>query len=406
MTLILDPEEVASAERTELDLQAGGLEVRKDPGPDFGDAEIQAFIAQQTYGAAMIDYTLPPRTIKIPLRITGDTSAAFDDLRYSLAAKCSRINEKGGWLKKATASGRVRYADLFQAKLHLDEGWFAENRDVDLGAELELMALPDFYGDPVVLESFEGTGHASDTFQILGDLPGRFDMTVEELATQTQMGLAWFFRSRNYSSAATANWALEAEALDLKVGAEKKALTGAGGGEAVYHPRLSGIWTPVVGTAIGGSEYLTHAGLYDTWARVYTTDDNPPWLRFVYDVGDLINPEELAPVQIPASDNFYLVNLGQINLPRLPFGTHRWDGTIQAYTEEEGLGTVYVDRLYFLCADESSGLLSGTARYVDGAEAVARDNFLQAGGALAGKIADTGQTWAGAGDATDFEVVA
>lgn len=405
--LILDPEEVASADRAQLDLHSGSIRVAEG-GPDWGQAEVDTFMAKLRMGSLPIDTEWPNRTITIPLLV--GASGDFDAARILLQEKVGRINEEGGWLKRQIIggsygeAGAYLFADIVKATLKLGGDSTQAREGVDANAQLTLEALPDFYGDPISLTAFEGTGGAASTFQIKGNMPGRLDMTVADLSGNDQLGLGWFARCRNYSSASTAAWAIEAESMTRKTGAEEVALTGASNGKAVLLPNLGSIWTPILGTNLGGS-YLTHAGLYDVWARVYTKAvTGLPWLRLVYDVGDLINPTTLAPIQLPGPENFYLVPLGQINLSRLPYGTHRWEGILQGYSTAENQG-VYIDQLRFFCADESSGILSGTERLVAGTTITARDYFLQTSGALTGKKADTGQTWSGEGDADDFSVV-
>jgi hypothetical protein len=156
-----------------------------------------------------------------------------------------------------------------------------------------------------------------------------------------------------------------------------------------------------------GGNFLNHVGLYDVWARVYTTSEEPPWLRLVYDVGDLVAPTENVQVRVPNAGGFYLVHLGQINLKQAAFGTHRWAGEIQSYGEI-GAENVAVDKLWFFNADEGSGILKGApaaSTFGRSSTSVGRDDFNQAAGELTGKTADVGGVWSGAGDNADFEVV-
>lgn len=392
-SLILDPAEVAIADRKELDLEKEGLKIRKDPGPDWGDAAITAFIAARNYGAAMIDYTLPPRKITIPLVVSGSAGGGnFDDLRNTLQAKCSRINEEGGWLKRKLPSGKIMYADLFEATLHLSAGWFTEHREVDLEAMLEFQALPDFYGARIDLASFEGTAAASQVNQVKGNLPGRVDFLVSEKSGNDQLGLGFHFRCQHYSSASTAAWDYQAEALTPLDTAAETELTGASG-KTIRHNNLGIDWTPVLSTNLKAGTYLTHLGVYDVFSRVYTTSEEPPWLRLLYDVGDTIAPSANPQKQLPGSGNFYLVYLGQINLRALAVGTHRWQGIIQGRGAVGG-ENVYVDRLWFFCADENTGILTaplGTFGVGSGTYKV-RDDFNQTGN-LTGLAAAVGGTY-------------
>lgn len=406
--IILDPAEVAIEGRTELPLEGAGLSIYYE-GLDFGDQEIRTFMAEGLFGSTPIDHDWPLRTIKIPLIVRAYGTETFDDIRAKLEAKIARINEDGGgWLKRILPSGRHIFADLVEAKLHLSASWLAENRNIDREATLELQALPDFYGDEITESTFEGTGDAAQTLKVKGTLPARItSLKVEDKSGLDQYGLGFHLRCRNYSSASTAAWAYEAEALTPLDIAAEVALSGASGGNAIRHNNLGTEWTPVLSTNLKAGTYLTHKGLYDVWVRVYTTSATLPWLRFVWDVGDIVAPSENTQIQIPGLKGFYLVNLGQIMLRSVPFGEHRWQGVIQARGETGG-ENVYIDRLRLFCGDEASGILSGTPASVTpvAASYLVRDEYLQSPGAATGKTAAIGGVYAKVtnSDTTDYEV--
>jgi hypothetical protein len=404
--VILDPQEIALPDRTELNLNAGAIRVDEE-GIDWGNAEIEAFMAQQQFGEAIIDYRLPNRVISMPMILgaVGDFTLA----RRALQAKVSRINEEGGSLKRVLNDNTYGFFDLVKATLKFGGSRYQTTADgFDPDAELVLEALPDFYGPKITLSNHEGTGDLVFTEEIKGNLPGRVDMTVTDLSGKNQSGLLWSFRCRNYSSASTALPTYEAEALTPLDNAAEVALTGASGGSTVRHNNLSTTWTPVLSTQLkGGGSHLTHKGLYDVYARVYTTSPTPPYLHLVYDVGDLTSPTENDPVQIPGANSFYIVHLGQINLRAAQFGAHRWQGVIQGYGSTGGQN-VYIDRLWLQCSDESSGVMTGAQQSGIGLQAFkARDQFLQAEGPLTGLAAEVGgKTWAvmEGSDTTDFTV--
>lgn len=407
--LILDPAEVALADRAELDLHADNIRVLPE-GIDWGTAEIEAYMAQQQMGESVIDYRLPNRIIKIPLILgaTGD----FDAARLAIQAKVSRINEEGGWLKRELIGGSYGeagsrlFCDLVKATLKMGGSIYVASSGFDPDAELELEALPDFYGEQETLGKHEGTGDLSFTEQIKGNLPARVDIEVTNQSVQDQRGLGWCLRCTNYDSAATASWAYEAEALTPLDIAAEFSVSGASGGKVIRHANLGTDWTPVLSTNLKGGGYLTHAGVYDVWVRAYATSEQPPWLRLAYDVGDMAGAVVNEQVQIPGFKNFYLVNLGQINLRRAPMGQHRWQGTIQARGLSGG-EVVYIDRLYFFDAVEGSGVLTSSMETEIGISAYSgRDEFRQTAGALTGKSAAVGGTYAALSKSatTDFEV--
>lgn len=380
--VVLNPPEVATKGRIELNLHSGAILVDQQ-GIDFGDQEIEAFMAEMLMGQRPIDSRWPNRVITIPLLIgaTGD----FDAARIALQAEVGRINEEGGWLRRRIIggdygeAGKHLFADLVKATLKLGGGTLPASEGFDPNAELILEALPDFYGDEIVEAAFEGTGDASTTILTKGNLPGRVtSLTVTDKSGNDQLGLGWHFRCRNYSSAETAKWAYEAEAMTPLDAAAEVELTGASGGKAVLHSNLSTSWTPVLSTNLRAGSFLTHKGLYDVWARVYSTSSTPPWLRLLYDIGDLVAPSENRQVQVPGKEAFYLVNLGQINLQAVPFGEQRWEGIVQAYGASGG-ENISIDRLYFFCGDESSGTPQAPLSFQTPAAGYkARDEFNQA----------------------------
>lgn len=156
-----------------------------------------------------------------------------------------------------------------------------------------------------------------------------------------------------------------------------------------------------------GGNMLTHTGLYDVWARVSTSSSNRPWLRLLYDVGDLVAPVPNVAVQIPGNEGgSYLVPLGLVNLQRKALGEHRWGGVIQAQGAAGG-ENVTIDKLFFFNADECGGILKGSMSTDIGLGGMkVRDEFNQSAGVLAGvALPDGTGNWATSGSAKgDFEV--
>lgn len=405
--IILDPVEVALADRDELELHDEPFQVGEE-GPDWGTAEIEGFMARRDVGEAMIDYRLPNRTVTIPLTL--GAGGSFDLARQLLQAKVSRINEEGGWLKRILPSGKYVFLDIVKASLKYGgSSHQALVGGFDPNVELVLEALPEFYGDVIDLKTHEGTGSVAWVEQIDGNLPGRVDLEVNELASKDQLGLAWHFRCRNYSAASTAAWAYEAEALTLLDAASVVALLGASGGNAVRHNNLATAWTPVLSLRLTAGTYLTHVGVYDIWARVYTTSASAPYLRLLYDTGDLVSPQENVQTKIPGANSFFLVNLGQINIQSAVFGAQRWQGAIQARGASGG-ENVHIDKVWLQCADEGSGVLTAQPQFDIGLNGyTAIDRFLQAEGALTGKTVEIGgknYTALSGSDTDDFTVIA
>ncbi len=374
--IILDPEAVAIEGRTELPLEEGGLRVYYE-GIEWGDQEVKQYLAEGRFGSVPIDFDWITVTVKIPLVIRGTNEVTFDDWRQKLEAKVAVINQdKGGWLKRILPSGRYGYTDITEAKLHLSASWAAENRDLDREAVLELQRVPYFYGDVIKGEVHEFTGDGEFTMVVKGTMPAIVEsLTVTDKSGNDQLAVPWHFRGRHYSSAETAKWAYDAEALTKFDIAEEASLSGSQGTKVVKHPKLSPGWTPVLGLQLKSGSYLTHSGIYDLWTRVYTTSSAAPWLRLVYGPGDIVVPSENAQVQVPGINAFYYVHLGQLNIAE---DAERWQGVIQARGESGG-ENISLDHLLFLCADESSGILKAPLRFSTAQTGfLVRDEFNQA----------------------------
>jgi hypothetical protein len=420
-SLVIDPSEVA-VEREEFELHLGDLRVGEG-GPDWGQAAIVAAMAEAARGELPVDFRIPNRQITIPLLLGAAGGADFDTQRRYLQAKVALIQREGGWLKRQDPGKNPVYLDLVNAVLTLPDRYGHTNLEADVVLTLE--ALPDFYGDEIAL-----TDHAETTLpevvftetDIDGDYPGRLRLVVDNDSTADQLGLVASVRSRHYDAAATARLAYQAEALTPLDTASIVTLAGASGGGSNNAVRHSGLvtsgWVPVLSTNLADGSYLTHKGSYRVRARVSTTSGvlagRPPSLRLVWDVGDLIFPGENAPWQIPRGTNtivgedpiFYLADLGEIRLDPVAVGAHRWQGQIQARGNLIDGMDVSIDRVWFEPLDESHAVLTAPPPAISASTApVTRDGFDQTAGALNGKTAALGGTWATSGDANDFIVV-
>lgn len=393
--IVLDPSEVA-VDRAELHLNTGPINVNTD-GIDWGDAQIEQYLAEASVGQLPVDFRVPNRIITIPLLIGAAGPASFPAAKAQLQAKVALFQREGGWIRRAAGI----YADITNATLKFPDH-YGEQLGVE-NAELTLEARPDFYGTESTL-----TGTASGASHLYEDVPGdypsrvRFELTED--SSSDQSGLIWGLRCRHYSADATA--VLELEAQDLTPTDTAAAAT-VGGFPVVQHAGIGLDWTGVLSTEIAGVGHLTHTGSYRVWARILSTVNpgtDPPRARLVWDVGDLVLPVENTPVRLPGGDAWYWLDLGAIRLDPPPVGTHRWQGLIQA--NGEGGGEAFsVHQIKLFPADEGYGVLRAEMPEIEGLNTpFARDGFAQTAGALVGKTAPLGGAWAGAGDTTDFVV--
>lgn len=412
--IVFDPPEVAAG-RTALDITPW----IEQAGMDWGDAQINTFMADRDRGSFPVDFTVPNRDITVPLRFSQTTGGTtVNQARANIQAKVALFQKEGGWIKRVTASGGTVYADVVDAATHgfaSIAGWeSAQNVDVD--SSVSLTCIPDFYQDEITLSDHAETTAAELVFtetSIQGDYPARVRVVVDDDQGADKKGLIWAFRSRYYDSASTAALQYEAEALGPLDTATRVAVAGASGGTMVQHGALATGWTPVLSTNLGGTQFMTHRGTYRLLARMFTTSGTAVQARFVWDVGDLVNPVENDAWRFPPGTglNYYLHDFGEVRLDAAPIGTHRWQGQIQARGDAGG-EVVIIDKIWMVSVDEGMGVLSAPAVTTAGLSTyAARDEFNQTAGALTGKVATVGGTWtvgaaggstAEDGDADDF----
>lgn len=390
--------------RTELDITPW---VKVD-GIDWGEAEMEAYKAEAQVGESVLDYRLPNRQIVAPLVIKEAGGTSFAKARSYIQAKAARYIQEGGIGKRVLSTGGTVYFDIVANGLTLGGDWLQANQGVDVNAELRMEAIPDFYEpEELIAEAEEKT--AAELITVIpdpgGDMPARVRTVVEDKQGQAQCGLIWSFRSRHYSAAVTAKPAYEAEELGLLGAAVKSTLPSASNGTAVTYAALPTLWTPVVSTSLGGTTLLSHQGTYRVYARMRTLAGAAVSARLVWDIGDFTHPSENAAWAFPAGEWFYIADLGEVRLNAAPFGPPRWQGQIQARSSD-GAGEIGIDKLWFVNTDEGWGQMSSPIGAVGtGFSAYsAQDDFNHSAGALTGKTLPAGGTWAGIGDADDFNV--
>ncbi len=411
--VVLDPDEVA-VNRGEVDITPWIAAA----GVDWGTAEITAYMAEQKRGATMVDYRLPNRTVVIPFVLKDmPDDLTFFEIRTALQGKCSRFQAEGGWLKRVvTDSDTSVYLDIVNASLVLGGDWLQAHRDVDLNAQLTLECLPEFYGDEVTLSDHTETTLPELVFTetgVLGDYPGRLRWVVDDDSGVDQRGAIWSIRSRHYSAATTGSVAYQAETLAPLDTATRVAKAGSSGGTVVTHGTLSTNWTPVLGTNMGGTTWLTHTGTNRLYARVHSTAGTTVQARFVWDVGDFAYPVENPPVRLyhaagSAADSagYHVLDLGELRLDPVATGSHRWQGQIQA-KGDAGAESFSIDRIWVVNADDGAGVLRAPYTIASNLGTFsARSEFNTESGAITGDSLAVGGVWTGAGDADDFSVAA
>ena len=208
----LDPPSVA-VNRTELKLNDGPIRIDV-AGIDWGDAAIQAYMADFQIGSSAVDYRIPNRTVHIPLFLGADESDDFDWAKGRLMQKVGRMQQEGGWLQRQPGL----YADVVNATLTFPDVW-GESAGVEPNIVLQLECLPDFYGDEIMLDAMTVATSANAAAglvsmpgnvmfgplqlsgavaRIRGNYPARCRLIVANsaIAPNYCQGLAWGLRGR------------------------------------------------------------------------------------------------------------------------------------------------------------------------------------------------------------------
>lgn len=360
--IVLDATAIAP-DRAQLDITSWVSQA----GPNYGDAAITAYMADQAVGSTQVDYRIPNRTITIPLNLRAVGGVSFSTIRSQIQAKAALFQRAGGQIMRQV-DGTALYADVVSATLHLGGSIFQAYHGFDTDAVLTLECIPEWYGDEVTLDSATATGvydsvlkQSSSTAVIAGDYPARTRIVVTDTSGNAQNALLWGIRSRHYDSASTAALFYEAEAMTPINGATAGVRSGASGGYAVNisnaPPR---VWTAMLATTLtSGSAQLTHQGSYRVWARCFAAADSPQF-RLTWGVGSLSVPNVNDAVLIPNSSSFYLLDLGTINLDPQLVGGSQWVGVIQVKPQID-FTVEYIDCVYFQPLDDGAGRLAYTS---------------------------------------------
>ncbi len=357
--IILDPGEVSTG-RTEFDITPW----IDHEGIDWGDAAISAFMSETEVGEIPVDFRIPNRQITIPLAFVNRGTVTAQVARARLQAKLALFQREGGWLKRVTNSGGTVYGDVVDGMFHATSTpGYTSKRDEDYVASATLNLVPEFYGNEITLGDHVETTDSELIFtetEIIGDMPGRVRLVVDNDQASAQTSLVYGFRSRNYDSATSAKLFWEVEEFDvLGATGTRQALSGASGGTVVRGTATTGLATIVYNST------FTHQGHYRVFARCYSSSSASAnlWAQFKYspsgetsDAYSVANDE----VKVKGGSIFQVLDLGQVDIRKSPVGSHKWLGRLRA---RGSLGTenIRFDSLWFVPADEYSGVIRADA---------------------------------------------
>lgn len=361
----IDPP-AAIAGRTELNLNAGDIAVSKE-GIDWGEATVQAYMAEQRWGQTVTDYRVPNRVVTIPLGLGMNESGETEsEARIKLQQKVGLLQRQGGVLKRQRQGGEVLYADIVNASIVIPDVTGDTSASVEDKVILKLECLPDFYGDEIELDAQEEVAQVigvvkkgGSTAAIKGDYPGRCRVVLTDTSGNIQRSALWAFRSLYYSAAAEAALFFDAYNLTAVNGAVSGTEAEAISGKAVTlaSPQAN-LWHPFLELRTAAGKHLTHLGTYRILARVKGATSAKFRLSWANGEGTATT---LNPAQAISSEGFYeIVDLGEVRLEEPPSGEAFWSAVLQVETGATSVSTT-VDRVWLQPLDDGAGRLLAVA---------------------------------------------
>lgn len=359
-----------------------------------------------TEGDPLVQNRYKNRQITLVVRVQGSSLANLQQTLGYIELKCGKINREGGTLKRTAPSTSTIVFDLNSATADIPTDKRALVRFI-CDVTITFNAKPFGRGAAVTASDHTETTLPHIIFTetaIPGDVPALGRLVIDEDQGNSQAAALWGVQSRYYDSASSAALFFPAEGLTLQGAgaATSTAATGYSGTGSVLANTLSTSYQSILSSqATGPGAHWSHVGEYRVFARVQAPSDGTVTLRAQWTVGDgrvwTANDE----TRIDTQGQWVLIDLGPVNIPKAVAGTQRWELRVHGKSTVVA-DDVYIDSIYLFPITEGFGITSALPPSIDYSAFQARDEFDQAGGALAGKTPNTGGNWAGTGDADDF----
>ncbi len=188
---------------------------------------------------------------------------------------------------------------------------------------------------------------------------------------------------------------------------------GAGTGITGLAKLAGSFWHPAVNLQLSDFSPLRHVGRFRVFARVNfggTQTGKTASCRLVWRVGAsgayTENPAATwTDYQPTESNGWYLLDLGLIDIPKSPIGTHSWDGQLQVQNNAAAgtASTKFSVHQLYLFPTEASGRAVALPPSPTPQGLIGLDSLLSsASTALNARAQQVGANWATSGSATDF----
>lgn len=343
----------------------------------------------------------------LPLRLTGGSEALFQQRQVALDEKYHKLEKEGGVLRVVQPNGSYadwEIRDVAGGEKLFDNRYLHSWRTED---EITFVTAPFGESQEEVLGTFTtaaGREALGAVVSVGGSAEALVRAIVKDKAARDRWWLRWGRESRNYSSAATADYEYAATALTP--------LSPATVTEGVVrHSSLGESWQPIVSTEVAGVGHMTHLGVFEVYAIVKPNQFNlgETHIALEWGPGDLsrgmVNASFVFEQKSALLNKEVLISLGEVRIEPPANGVPRWQGRIIAKSTPSALGGDVLDvrKLILMPVAEGNAELSVPQNFAPSPVLLARDGFdAPAGGLLAGNVAPLGGTWSGAGDADDF----
>jgi hypothetical protein len=287
----------------------------------------------------------------------------------------------------------VLTGEVTKIPIDIESGYFAS--PPVLQVNMSLTCQP--FGDGA--EALVATGSGSARLVELeipvlgGDVDAEARLEIVDTASQSSDLIVW---GREYRHRAATDQFLTQPNLTATGFAGTSTTRSGSVSTNVYRGTLT--TSPV---AVCGTGNQPHVGVYRVVGAFWATGTGVR-VRFAYRDGD--GPiKSLLWETPPAEDAWVEIDLGVITVSEAPFGTQRWVGQVEAYTDTPG-DTLDVDYLILVPAGEGYGRARKPLSYPTAQTFAARDEFDQTGGNLSTKTLPVGGSWAEAGGAGNYEI--
>jgi hypothetical protein len=315
-----------------------------------------------TEGELPVSQRYGNRTITIKVEMVD----AAGTLRAALQGKFAKLQREGGTLKRTMKNADVRIYDIVAA-----DGWspiydFAYYLGDLTVVEMTLPARPFSRGVEADLGDNTTTTLPWLVFTeatVDGDVPALGRLVIDNDEATAMRHVIWGIQQRNYSAASTAALYYEAESCAMANSSTAVGPAGASGGGSNVARYTALTATPTGLIYLGASSTAqTHIGTFRVFARVYCPNTNTGTVS----VGAVWTPSPQGAsisnptvavtdsAATPLENQWIVVDLGLVTLPKAKKGTQGWIGYVAASSTVVG-DDIDVDWVALVPGEESYG---------------------------------------------------